>query len=414
MTQGWGHVRRLVADLTGASRDERLGALERAVRKLAEIQRDQGTAVDKRIGELTERLRQHPTAKDVQEVLHAVRALGGQIDRNLEDQLTRGSVVDRQRLDEKRLLKRLDQIASGTAPILVGPWHGEVGFELLYWTPFISWVRHRWGLSPERQVVVSRGGVSSWYGTGHRYADTFSFVSPDEFRAATNQQERKQRRVAVFDRRIIEAVTEQEGVQGADLLHPGLMYRMFMPYWRDDAGFATVDRFTRYRRLDPPEASLPSGLPLDFVAVRFYFSQCFPDTPANRAFVRSILDTLTSRTDVVLLDPGVTVDDHRDYPGSSGERLHTIGGMPPERNLAVQSAIISRARAFVGTYGGYSYLAPFYGVPALAFYSQPTFKLHHLHVAQRVSESLGLPSVVPIDVAHASTVQLALSSVVAS
>ncbi len=36
--------------------------------------------------------------------------------------------------------------------------------------------------------------------------------------------------------------------------------------------------------------------------------------------------------------------------------------MTPERNLAVQTAVIARARAFVGTYGGYSYLAPFCGV----------------------------------------------------
>jgi hypothetical protein len=84
--------------------------------------------------------------------------------------------------------------------------------------------------------------------------------------------------------------------------------------------------------------------------------------------------------------------------------------MPPARNLAVQTAVIAGARAFVGTYGGYSYLAPFCGVSSLAFYSERTFKPHHLHVAQRIFERLGGPSVLPLDVAALPAVRLALSA----
>jgi hypothetical protein len=83
--------------------------------------------------------------------------------------------------------------------------------------------------------------------------------------------------------------------------------------------------------------------------------------------------------------------------------------MSPERNLAVQTAVIARARAFVGTYGGYSYLAPFCGVSSLAFYSERSFKVHHLHVAQQIFSKLGGPSLVPLDVAVAPLVRLALS-----
>jgi hypothetical protein len=80
--------------------------------------------------------------------------------------------------------------------------------------------------------------------------------------------------------------------------------------------------------------------------------------------------------------------------------------MIPERNLAVQSAVIARARAFVGTYGGYSYLAPFYGVSAVAFYSQRTFKPQHLHLAQRVFDRIGGATLVPLDVAALPVVRL--------
>ena len=37
----------------------------------------------------------------------------------------------------------------------------------------------------------------------------------------------------------------------------------------------------------------------------------------------------------------------------------------------VQSAVVARARRFVGTYGGFAYLAPFCGVPAVSYYTEP-------------------------------------------
>jgi hypothetical protein len=186
---------------------------------------------------------------------------------------------------------------------------------------------------------------------------------------------------------------------------------MFMPFWREEAGLAVVDRFARYRQFEPLSDPVLDHLPSEYVAARFYFSDCFPDSADNRAFARMVIAALAERTPVVLLNPGHRVDDHADLTSPDGGRVFSISaGLAPERNLAVQSAVISRARAFVGTYGGYSYLAPFYGVPALAFYSERTFKPHHLHVAQRVFERLGTATVIPLDVAHATLVQSALGA----
>jgi hypothetical protein len=85
--------------------------------------------------------------------------------------------------------------------------------------------------------------------------------------------------------------------------------------------------------------------------------------------------------------------------------------MTPENNLAVQTAVIAGARAFVGTYGGYAYLAPLCGVPSIAFYSAyDGFFVHHLDFAQRVFHRLGAGSLVPIDVHDAALVQLALGA----
>jgi hypothetical protein len=407
-------LRRFAHRVSGRATAERIRELEQALKKMAAAQRKQTAAIESRLSELDRAMRRVPSAKDVHEVLQAVRALGASIDKTVEHSLAHGTTADRQRLDERRLLKRLDRLAESDGPILVGPWSGEVGFELLYWVPFVEWVRSRWGLSPGRQITVSRGGVASWYGVETaQYEDALGLFGVDAFRAATAQEARKQRRIAVFDRRLIDAACSRRGLTAAELIHPGLMYRMFMPYWRDEAGFASVERFARFRRMQPPLDPVLERLPREYVAVRFYFSECFPDTAANRAFVNSVVATVAERVSVVVLNPGVQVDDHADSQAGTGPRIFGLGALAPERNLAVQSAVIGRARAFIGTYGGYSYLAPFYGVPAIAFYSVPSFKLHHLHAAQRVFEQLGGPTVTPIDVADAPIVQFAVGGLAA-
>src|SRR5262245_22601526 len=59
--------------------------------------------------------------------------------------------------------RELRAAAGGDGPIIVGPWLSEVGYEVLYWVPFLRWFCDRYQVDPSRMVVVSRGGVASWY-----------------------------------------------------------------------------------------------------------------------------------------------------------------------------------------------------------------------------------------------------------
>jgi hypothetical protein len=83
--------------------------------------------------------------------------------------------------------------------------------------------------------------------------------------------------------------------------------------------------------------------------------------------------------------------------------------MTPQNNLAVQTKVISKARAFVGTYGGLSYLAPLYGVTSLAFYSpRERFNVQHLELARRVFGRFKRGSYVVLDTSDLSVLGLAL------
>src|SRR5262249_37780862 len=62
--------------------------------------------------------------------------------------------------------------------------------------------------------------------------------------------------------------------------------------------------------------------------------------------------------------------------------------MTPTNNLDIQTAVLSRARAFVGTYGGLSYLAPLLQVPAIGFSSAAhDAATWHLAFARRLFSS---------------------------
>jgi len=146
------------------------------------------------------------------------------------------------------------------------------------------------------------------------------------------------------------------------------------------------------------------------VAVRFYFNDAFPDTAANRRFVDELVSALAESTDVVVLTPSEQIDDHQDVPIARRGRVHHVAQwMSPRTNLEVQSQVISRARAFLGTHGGLSYLPPFYGVKSLSFYSDPaSFSQQHLELARRVFTRLRPGSYVALHVDDLDTLRFTL------
>jgi hypothetical protein len=296
----------------------------------------------------------------------------------------------------------VERLARSDGQLIVGPWLSELGFEVLYWIPFVTWLQQRFELPPERLVVVSRGGVSSWYGAlVGTYLDLLDGFTEDEFRHHTEERwqsvgGQKQMAFGPFDREALRRVGLDVDRHGRGVLHPSLMYNLFRGFWRGRDPIASVIQRTAYDRLQAPDwpeiaARLPDG---EFFAVKFYARPSFPDSLENRAVVRRVVDRLAERAPVALLQTGLQLDDHREFATSTSASGHEIfyplQGVPADRNLEAQSAILGRASALFGTYGGFSYLSPAYGVPSFAYYSAPEhFLRSHLAVARRAATQLG-------------------------
>lgn len=283
-------------------------------------------------------------------------------------------------------------LREGDVPLLIGPWLSEVGFELLYWLPFLRRYLGRHGVSPERVVALSRGGVAGWYaGIAGRYIDIFDLISPEEYVAGNReriveQKGQKQLALSSFDERLIALVAGRLGLKALAVVHPALMYRFFLGAW---GGYDARGRLQRWCGGEPLPGSWPrtAGLPFeDYVAVKFYHSSCFPETPENTRLVRRLVAELARRTNVVLLNTGLRIDDHADPAcGGPPNVFDATPLMAPNTNLAVQTSVVAHARALYCTYGGFSYLAPLLGVPAVSLYAAlPDFTCSHLEQAFRV------------------------------
>jgi len=297
------------------------------------------------------------------------------------------------RLDERAIAGDVRALASGSNLILAGPWTGEVGFEVLYWIPFLRWLLREANVSRDRVIACSRGGVDTWYADlASRYVEIFDFVAPAELHRenATRKStrgEQKQTTRGSFDDRLVAKVSSAIGAE-VRVLHPSSMFRLYRRYLWKHAGTDWLHRVARYQQWSMAAAA-PS-LPESFVAVKLYFNDGMSDTAATRDAMRELMAGISARTPVVSLATGLQLDDHSEM--ELPDAVHVGSLSDAQTNLGRQAAILSRARAFVGTYGGYAYVPPLYGVPTTALFTRPDgFDRTHLTMAQSAFARIGAP-----------------------
>ena len=295
---------------------------------------------------------------------------------------------------ELHVKRELARAASAGRPVIAGPWTSEVGYEALYWIPFLRWAADRYGVPSQRVIALSRGGTALWYsGVADRYVEIFDLIEPREFAsAAAGRRERgdqKQMAASDFDRRLVDLACARLGISDPVVWQPGLMYQLFRPFWHGDRSLdflfrhadfertrAALMTATRSMACDPP-------LPAEYAAVKFYTGQALPDSAANRETLYRFVERLALRMPVVMLDTAWSVDEHRDYAFEGIRGVTTLRpSLDPRTNLDVQTRVIAGARLFLGTCGGLAWLAPLMGVDTLAVYEDDRYLTPHTYAAR--------------------------------
>jgi len=308
--------------------------------------------------------------------------------------------------------RALRAAAAGSGPIMVGPWLSEVGYEALYWVPFVRWFTRQYDVDPERIVTVSRGGVAPWYsGIASRYVEQFELFTPEEFAARNEARwadaDQKQLALSGFDNEILSRARASLGIDRAAVCHPSTMFRLMRQFWLGNDSLQTVLEYTEYEPIAAiADIALPK-LPDRFVAVKFYTGRALMDTPEHRQQLRRLVERIGRRHPIVALNTNLSLDDHADYVFQDVPGLITLEGwMTPQNNLAVQTEVIRRATRFVGTCGSLAWLAPMLGTDTLAIYADDHFLTPHLYAASHAYASMDAAAFTPMDLAVLTNLDL--------
>ena len=288
------------------------------------------------------------------------------------------------------------RLGLSSRPIVIGPWRSELGFEALYWLPFLRWAQAYGNVNPARFVTLTRGGAGTFYGAPGvdlYQLRSVSAVRQENLYDAQATKVQKQMRVTRWDRAVASEAADYLHGRGTQyhLLHPSWMYWALEPFWEEHAGMRYLLSLCDFTPI--PKMPLPAGVPLPdkFVAMKFYARHTFPVGPDTQSFIMETAKTIAAQTHIVLLSSGVQADEHQDVR-IEGPNIVNLPAVAAEQNVALQAAVLSKASAFVGVYGGTAQLALRMGIPSVSFYKHFNGTAHaHLTLSEWLGKQTKTP-----------------------
>ena len=327
----------------------------------------------------------------------------GSVTPDVREALTPGEVIRRSVRSVERTSAVSDvehhvaQAWNSHRPIIVGPCLSEVGLELLYWRPFVAWIYSRFGTPSGPVMAVSRGRVDEWYaGLTSGYIDVCDVVSFDVFEYRNQERVRetgswKQKELSSLDSELLERVARRIDAPDYTVVHPSLLFKACSRVWDGSLPDTWLVEHLLYERLTPPSPmTSPAGEEESepYVALGFQFTSSFGDSGPHRDLINRVLVELRERLPVKLVDSAGCVP----LPEAVSDANQFQVVLPPERaegQLREQAGIIAGARAYIGTFGGISLLAPFYSVPTLMVFEEEVGLFsHHVKALRSAAETV--------------------------
>lgn len=288
-------------------------------------------------------------------------------------------------------------MVSSGRPILVGPWRSEVGFEVMYQIPFLRWFKTVTGVKGDRLFPITRGGAGVLYQFFQPGVDLYQLRSVDSVRQENfydrhrTGMQKQTLGVTEWDRDVLKEAARQLLGRGAryHVLHPSVMYRALTPWWDEQRGLSYLRSLTEFQPLPKP-AYKDLQLPDQFVAMKWYGRATFEvNQEPLKQFCSQVTGTIAQHIPVILLAQEHGGDEHTDLI-VTGQNIATLPKVPPQDSVHIQAAVLARASAFVGTYGGVAQMALRMGIPSCSFFDKWGGTAQaHLTLSQHLSLATG-------------------------
>jgi hypothetical protein len=263
-----------------------------------------------------------------------------------------------------------NKISNSDKKIIIGPFYSEVGYEILYWFPFISWLT-QYSIK-ENLYFIGRGGLSRQFfpNSNHicliekfntKFVNSLIIDNSDNFNGSL-----KQKKSTANDLEIIKNL----GFSIDDLIvYPSFLFRAYKRYYGGSYGvkflrlFDNIEFYENIKRDDTKNSNI--------VVFKLYQSSSF-NILKNKTNIYRLFEKLLDLSFEIQILTTNKLDDHdqlqidlKFYPGIK------VIYVSDENNLDCQLNYIKKSKYFISTYGGASYLGPLMGVHTIALADKP-------------------------------------------
>ena len=279
--------------------------------------------------------------------------------------------------------------------IVIGPWMGEVGPELLYWIPFLQNISNHGVFKNRKIFAISRGGVENWYyNITREYLEIFDYIDTGSYNEIRKERTgEKQKFITKGERNLVQKICEKNNIAKYKIIHPSLMWKKILPYLQSKKSTGNILEtlsFVKFPEIvDSNSSKIVDSLklPPEFIFIRFYSSYLLGKSKQTKYNIDNIIKILSRKFPIVSYDLGKVIDNHGSINIDNDRLINISNSIRLKNNLGVQTEIIRRSKGFWGTYGGLSILPGFIGKNSFSFYANNLntfFDLHFRHEALTV------------------------------
>lgn len=272
----------------------------------------------------------------------------------------------------ERLKSRL---AKSRGPIAVGPFYSEVGYELIYWYPYINWLLS--DVEMDRVHFVGRGQLSRvFFKTAHHHClveklGRAEYMKIIEMNSKSFSASLKQKAINDIDAELIQSMAGDVKIS----INARELFRHYKKFYQEYFGRRFLGSTENYDFLDGKRFKDSDGS----VVVKLYNSSA---SSLNEAKVERLFKVIQQRHPKAKIRILVSnqYDDHEQFIGSGavGREIELLK-VPDVANLEFQADVLATAGHFYTNYGGMSYLGPMLGVNTTAIADNPHFWYSNAH-----------------------------------
>ena len=275
--------------------------------------------------------------------------------------------------------------------LIIGPWFSELGFELLYWIPYINKLYTDKIFANKNVATISRGGVEEFYsflpGKHFNLLEHYSQVDWSKITSSIWRDLGGLKQSMLVNQEIdmlVNLKSELNFDQDSKtlILHPSLMFSLFRPFWRNKSWSADIIS----EQLNFP--SFMRHKTENFGAVKIYSRPSLSISVASAKKIKEFLENENIKLKIISSDS--YKDDHEVLALDNIENSILVPVDEYENNLKIQLDVIKKSSVSYTTYGGLSYYALYLGKTSFGFYSDSSkFDEQHIKVAKLLETKFG-------------------------